>query len=153
MVSPTIVHSFSVTYDMAYAEALKIPWDQEKGKKAYATFQRRFKRYWKKSDEKRVLKWVARVNGLKWKKESIPIYYVNHLTYGGISDPLTILIHTKYMPVNRETLIHELTHRLYSQHFPNKIKKLNRHLEKIYPNEDWGTTHHIPVNMTTLLVY
>ena len=141
---PSLNFVYSPVYDKAWHVAFKKPYEIESGKKQFNKTIKAIESAWDKSKQQKSLRKISKILKLNWQLDPIKIYFVNELTYSGISDPLTLKIKsdTHFMI---QTIIHEATHVLLSQN-DKQIRPGLKYLKKQYPNELPGTRLHLIVN-------
>lgn len=98
---------------------------------------------WKK-EEKRIIKEIEKVSKLKFSKKNIECFVVYHMKFAAISEPLTLKKESHLIRA-KTILIHELAHILLQDN-KEKIEKL---IEKIYPDEDFEFRMHVPILLIT----
>lgn len=98
---------------------------------------------WRKV-EKKILKELGYITGLKWQESHIYVYITSGV--GWFSAPLTMSI-TKDTDVMLDLLIHELIHRLLSENENWKIikKRWSKLLDK-YKKENLNARIHVPIH-------
>jgi hypothetical protein len=142
---PKIEFRYSDIYDRKYKESKKTKENLKKKNKTYPSrnnilnYIEDVKKLWDKKNKK-ILKEISKVSGLKWKEKKIICYVIG--AGKSFSDPLTIKVYEKEPKKFVETLTHELIHQIQTQ---NKRKYLTWHkyvLER-YKNEEKLTQNHI----------
>jgi hypothetical protein len=154
---PRIVFKYSWIYDQKFKEWNKIYERNKKNKIKYPSptqilkYLEEVKSIWKKY-EKKILKELSRVSGLKWKEDKISCYVIGR--FRPFSDPLTIPIYKKYPDYFIDVLVHELIHQLFTQKGNlRKSEKAWKYFEKRFKNESWNTRIHIPLHAIHYHIY
>lgn len=142
MMIPEIKIRYSWIYDSKWREIYKL----RKGKEVYpkwervARYSREIKNPWKRI-EKRVLRGISKISGLKWKEKEIIVYVVGRCR--PFSIPLTIPMKEDKKDFI-DILVHELIHNIFTQN--RKIfERYRRYANKKYKKLDMSTLNHIPL--------
>jgi len=98
-----------------------------------------FEKYWR-NKETRIISSIEKNSKLKFKKKEIRCYFVNHLGYHAISNPLTIRIGGTLEDM-RDILVHELIHNLLIDNEKITLPLIKR----TYEDEDFSFKNHVVV--------
>ena len=141
---PKIKFVYSSIYDSGYRNSKWVNEFLKKKKQKYPiekqilSYIKYIEKHWKK-DEKKILKEISKITGLKWKEKEIKCYVIG---FGRpISDPLTLGI-CKYKNDFIDTLTHELIHQIQFQN-EKKWPRWGKHLANKYKKELFMTKAHI----------
>jgi hypothetical protein len=112
--------------------------DEYPSNKKIINFINKIRPLWEK-DEKRILKEISKITGLKWKHKVVRVYLVgNCMPY---SDPLTMYPY-KNKTVFMDVLTHELIHQIQSQN-SEIFQKWVKYMKIKYKGEILKTKSHI----------
>ena len=141
---PKIIFKYSWIYDQHWKEVYK----KDKNyptEKEILSYIKKVEKLWRK-DEKKILKELEVVSGLKWQEKSIVCYVVGRCI--PFSDPLTIKVYKELsLDYFVDVLTHELIHQLFTQNDNlQKSKKAWNYFHRKYKDEDFNTIIHIPVH-------
>jgi len=141
---PKIEFVYSWIYNQTFFMLLKREWKLEYLKPSLR-YTKKLEKEWKKIDKK-VLKEMENVTGMRWKDKEITCFLVNHCVHS-FSWPLTVIIsggEGKFRRVDHviDILVHELIHNLFSD---NGVYKLDKQLgfDKEFKDELRTTKAHI----------
>lgn len=141
---PEISIIYSPPYEWNYFFAAKKRWSTKLLSQGYK-YQTRLRKRWTR-DEKKVLRTISKVTGLKWKERTIRCYIVAHSL--PISEPLTVPM-LKNLDASVEAMIHELVHQIFIQ---NNTFGVGPEYAKKYRRENWNTIIHLPVQAVVKIV-
>ena len=142
---PQIEFRYSRVYDEKYRLSKSIQkYLKEKNKeypsrKEIEDYIRKVKKLWKK-EEKKIIKGISNISGLKWKEKRIICYVIG--CGRAFSDPLTIGICSKNIRRFIRTLTHELIHEIQRQNREEYLRWYKEILKK-YSKEKRTTKNHI----------
>jgi hypothetical protein len=142
---PKIVFTYSWIYHQLWKKQLKY---DERSINKFHRYIKKVERYWNKHDKK-ILKEISKVSGLKWKEKTIKCYIVEDIA--PFSDPLTISIYddiTWFV----DSLTHELIHQIFIQNEATMNKSFD-YLFRKYKKEPLNTVIHIPVHAIHAAVF
>lgn len=151
---PKIIFRYSWIYDRRYRESKMMKKFLKKRKEIYPSIKKisqyieAIEKLWKK-DEKRILKEISKVTGLKWKDKQI-ICYVNGMGRP-FSDPLTLRLY-KNKNDFIDTLTHELIHQIQIQN-RKKYMDWSKNKNKKYKTESVVTNNHIFLHAVHKVIY
>jgi hypothetical protein len=129
---------FSMVYEELLTEMSRRKPTRKDLNEVYS-FTKDFEKLWRRK-EKKIINSIEKNSGLKFKEETIKCYFVNHMLYKGISDPLTLRI-GEVLEDMEIALIHELIHRL----FENNKARIKETIFKKYPEEERSFQIHVPL--------
>jgi len=147
---PKIIFRYSQVHDKLKKDHLRLYYKVKKdprtkkllenypSRRKIRNYIKRIEPHWKK-DEKKILKEISKITGLKWKEKQIKVYIIGSGT--PYSDPLTMKLYSNQNDFV-DTLTHELIHQIQSQNFKD-YKKWALYLKKTYKNEVILTKRHI----------
>ena len=133
-----IIFEYAEIYDEVLTEMSRKKIDPEQEKQE-EELVRKFSQYWK-SKETKIISSIQKNRKLKFKRKEIKCYFVNHLGYHAISNPLTIRIGGTLEDM-RDILVHELIHNL----FIDNEKLTLPIIKRTYEDEDFSFKAHVPV--------
>ena len=141
---PKIIFKYSWIYDQHWREVYK----KDKNyptEKEILSYIKKVEKLWRK-DEKKILKELEVVSGLRWQEKSIVCYVVGRCI--PFSDPLTIKVYKELsLDYFVDVLTHKLIHQLFTQNDNlQKSKKAWNYFHRKYKDEDFNTIIHIPVH-------
>ena len=141
---PKIIFKYSWIYDQHWKEVYK----KDKNyptEKEILSYIKKVEKLWRK-DEKKILKELEVVSGLRWQEKSIVCYVVGRCI--PFSDPLTIKVYKELsLDYFVDVLTHKLIHQLFTQNDNlQKSKKAWNYFHRKYKDEDFNTIIHIPVH-------
>ena len=146
--TPKIIFRYSNVYyeflKTGLTKRKKFKYPSERTKKKVLNYIRKIEKTWKK-DEKKVLKEISKITGLKWKEKYIYCYIVSEGNFA-LSDPMTLPIYKKPAAFI-DLLVHELVHRIFvpEENF-QKSKKAWKYIYRKYKNETERTKIHIVIH-------
>jgi hypothetical protein len=148
---PKIVFKYSWIYDQNWKEWIKIyrRIDKYPTERQILNYIKKVEKLWRKY-EKKILKEISSITGLKWKSKLICCYVVGRCI--PFSDPLTLPIYEKNQDYFIDTLVHELIHQLFTQN-SEKLRKAWKYIERKYKNESFKTRIHIPLHAIHTHIY
>ncbi|MFA6097897.1 MAG: hypothetical protein WC788_09840 [Candidatus Paceibacterota bacterium] len=145
--TPKIIFKYSWIYDQNWKKWIKVYIKKED--KNYPTtpevlnYIKKVEKMWRKC-EKKVLREMTELTGLKWKEKNITCYVVGNCS--PFSDPLTIKTYKEH-DYFIDTLVHESIHQLFTQEGNlEQAAKAWKYFEKKYANETYRTRIHIPLH-------
>jgi hypothetical protein len=144
MIIPEVIFRYSYVYDEIWKECSKIykrKFKEYPSPRKIINYIEKVKKLWRK-DEKKILRELSKITGLKWKSKYIVCYVVGKCI--PFSDPLTMSIYEKQLDYFIDTLIHELIHQLFIQERNyEKTKKSWSYIFRKYSKESENTKIHI----------
>lgn len=138
---PKIIFKYSRIYDQNWKEWIKYYRHRDRtypSSQKVQAFIKKVEKLWRKN-EKKVLKEISKITGLKWKEQTIVCYVVGNCAV--FSDPLTLRVY-KNPDYFIDALIHELIH--YGD--SSKTTKVSKYFNQKYRKESSRTIAHILVN-------
>jgi hypothetical protein len=144
MLLPKIIFKYSWIYNEHWKEVYNKN-KEYPSEKEINSYIKKVEKLWRK-DEKKILKELSVISGLRWKEKLIICYVVGKCI--PFSDPLTIKTYKEYPPnYFIDVLTHELIHQLFTQsENMRKSKKAWDYFHRKYKNEKFNTIIHIPVH-------
>lgn len=140
MLLPKIVFRYSWIYDDLNRRRYRTRKMRYPSVERVRAFVPRAERAWRRV-ERRMLRLLAEVSGLRWHAKTITCYVVGRAI--PFSDPLTVPV---YRRVNEfvDTLAHELIHQLFIQEGnEHRARRSWMTLKRRYRRESWRTKNHI----------
>lgn len=145
MKTPKIIFCYSWPYDIHWNEWTKqkfaLPEKKVLPETSVAEIIKKIEKKWLPIEEM-IEKEISIILNIQWKEKKIPCYIVSN--GHGISNPMTVGINQKNLDQIIDTLIHELTHRIFIQE--ENIKKAQlawEWIRKEYKEENQITQNHI----------
>jgi hypothetical protein len=148
---PKIIFKYSWIYDQNWKEWIKIyrRVDKYPTERQILDYIKKVEKLWRKY-EKKILKELSTITGLKWRSRFICCYVVGRCI--PFSDPLTLPVYEKKQDYFIDTLVHELIHQLFTQN-SEKLRKAWKYIERKYKNESFKTRIHIPLHAIHAHIY
>lgn len=151
---PKIRFRYSYVYDRRYRDSPRMKRLLKKRGKKYPssekilTYIKRIEPSWKKN-EKKILREISKIMGLKWKEKEIICYVIG---FGrGFSDPLTVKVF-KNKNDFVDTLVHEMIHQIQFQNH-DLWRKWAVYLRNNYKNKSRMTNSHILLHAVHKEIY
>jgi hypothetical protein len=149
---PKVIFKYSWIYDQNWKKWIRISKrkiGKYPSKRQILNYIKKVEKLWRKY-EKKILKELSTITGLKWRSRFICCYVVGQCI--PFSDPLTLPVYEKKQDYFIDTLVHELIHQLFTQN-SEKSRKAWKYIERKFKNESFKTRIHIPLHAIHTHIY